>query len=54
MDDFETFATDVLGGQEIPEEELTRAFEMVRNNPAKMRSASFEIDENMLKEIVWG
>ena len=54
VNDFEAFISDVFGQQEIPEAELIRAFETVKNNPAKMRSASFEVDEKMLKKIVFG
>ena len=54
VNDFEAFMSEVFGMQEIPSEELTRAYEMVKSNPAKMRSASFDVDENVLKKVVWG
>ena len=52
--DFDRFMKNVLGEQDIPVEELTRAFETVKNNPSKMKSSSFAVDEAILKEIVFG
>ncbi len=53
-DDFRSFINKVFGGFDIPDEELAKTFEAVKNNQAKMRSASFDVDEAILKKIVYG
>ncbi|MBO4336833.1 MAG: iron-containing alcohol dehydrogenase [Lachnospiraceae bacterium] len=52
-EDFEAFLDKVFGRQEIPEEELTKTYEAVISNKAKMNSASFAVDEEILKKIVF-
>ncbi|MCR4586547.1 MAG: iron-containing alcohol dehydrogenase, partial [Lachnospiraceae bacterium] len=53
LKDFDDFMKKVLGEFELSEEELQRCFEMLENNSAKMNSASFAIDKEMLKKIIW-
>ena len=38
----------------IPEEELERAVNLVASNAAKMNSASFPVNEEVLRRIVFG
>ena len=52
-DDLAAFIDKVFGKQDIPTAELDRTYDVVRNNAAKMRSASFEVDEKLLKDIVY-
>ena len=52
--EFKDFTDKVFGEQDIPVEELKRTYELVSNNPAKMKSASFAVDEEILKQIVFG
>ena len=52
-DDLRSYINRVFGNMSIPEDELTRTFEAVRNNRAKMESASFYVDEDILKKIVF-
>ncbi len=52
-DDLAAFTESVFEKAVIPEEELLRTYETVRNNQSKMSSASFEVDDGILKKIVW-
>jgi alcohol dehydrogenase len=54
LDDFTLFISKVFGDQDIPEDELKKTCEAVAGNPAKMKSASFEVDEDILRRIVFG
>ncbi len=47
------FLRRVFGAINIPEEVLQRTFEAVKTNDAKMRCASFAVEEADLREIVW-
>ena len=51
--EFGSFIDKVFEGFEIPENELQRSYEAVKNNPAKMNSASFTVDEDVLKKVVY-
>lgn len=51
LHDFSQYFRNVFGDMEIPEDELKRAFDAVKNNPAKMRSASFPVNEEILKSM---
>ncbi len=51
---FKDFTVKLFGKAEIPEAELIRTYETVRSNEAKMRSASFEVDDEALHRIVFG
>lgn len=53
LQEFRSFIDNVFGGFEIPEKELLRSYEAVKNNPAKMNSASFRVDEDILKKVVY-
>ncbi|MCR5301664.1 MAG: iron-containing alcohol dehydrogenase [Lachnospiraceae bacterium] len=52
-DELTSFIANASGGINIPDDELEKAYEKVRNNEAKMKSASFDIDEKTLRDIVW-
>ena len=52
INDFAGFIKKVFGEYSIPEEELMKTYEAVKNNKGKMNSASFAVDEEMLREIV--
>lgn len=51
--EFYAFTAKVFGEQDIPEEELKRTYDLVSNNPAKMKSASYAVDGELLKQIVF-
>ncbi len=53
LSDFRDFIRRVFGDINIPEDILGRSYEAVRNNPAKMKSASFEVDDEMLRRMVF-
>ncbi|MCR5591707.1 MAG: iron-containing alcohol dehydrogenase [Lachnospiraceae bacterium] len=52
-DELGDFIGKVLVKPDIPTEELEKTFEAVRNNKAKMNSASFPVDEKMLEKMVY-
>ena len=52
--EFAAFIDGLFGGTEVPEEERRQAFEMVAGNAAKMKSASFPVDEKVLETIAFG
>ena len=51
--DFCGYIKKVLGNTDVPENELKRAYETVKNNPSKMHSASFDVDDSLLHSIVF-
>lgn len=53
LDDFCSFIRKALDEPVISESELNKTFEAVGNNPSKMNSASFPVDEDVLRSIVW-
>ncbi len=53
LSEFSSFITSVLGKTEIKEGLLDRAYETVKDNPAKMKSPSFEVNDEILKKIVF-
>ncbi len=53
LQEFESFIDKVYDGFEIPEEKLLRSYEAVKNNPAKMNSASFKVDDDILRKVVF-
>jgi alcohol dehydrogenase len=53
INDFAGFIGKVFGGFNIPEDELNKTYEAVKNNKGKMNSASFPVDEEILKQVVW-
>ncbi len=53
IDDFTSFINRVLGKQDIAQSELEKTCIAVASNQAKMKSASFEVDEKMLERIVY-
>ena len=52
MDGFRGYLKEVLPPVKVSEETLERAFSIVFNNPAKMRSAAFPLDEGLLREVI--
>ncbi len=52
-DDFAAYIYKVLGRPEITAEELDKTYAAVRNNAGKMKSASFAVDDDILKDIVY-
>lgn len=53
IQEFRSFIEKIFGGFEIPESELLRSYEAVKNNQVKMNSASFRVDDEILKKIVY-
>ncbi|MCR4907259.1 MAG: iron-containing alcohol dehydrogenase [Lachnospiraceae bacterium] len=53
LSEFTAFLKKVFGEMNIPENELERAFETIKNNQAKMKSASFPVDDEVLKGVVF-
>ena len=53
LDDFASYMDKVFGKIDIPKEELDKTFEAVKSNKSKMNSASFSVDEDVLKKIVY-
>ena len=53
LQEFSSFIDKLFDGFRIPENELLRSYEAVKNNPVKMNSASFRVDEDILKNIVY-
>ncbi|MBR6256596.1 MAG: iron-containing alcohol dehydrogenase [Lachnospiraceae bacterium] len=53
VEEFRSFTGSVFGEQDVPAEELKRTYELVSSNAAKMKSASFTVDEEVLKQIVF-
>lgn len=53
LPEFTDFLSCVFGSIDIPEEELEITYKNVKNNPAKMSSASFDIDDRLLRRIVF-
>ena len=53
LPEFTLFIHKALGEIEVSEDELNKSFETVKSNAAKMRSASFAVDEKVLKGIVF-
>ena len=51
--DFRSFITDVLQKPDISKYVLDKAYDMVKNNSAKMNSASFPVDDDILYAIVY-
>ncbi len=51
--DFSSFVRGTLQITDVPADELQRTFETVKNNPSKMKSASFPVDDEILRKIVW-
>ena len=45
---------ELFGDMDIPEDELMKTYEAVRNNPVKMKSAPFEVDDEILRRMVFG
>ncbi len=52
IDDFSSFIKDCLKNVVISADELEHSFETVRANQAKMKSASFPVDDIVLRKIV--
>ena len=53
MTDFDTFISGLFNISDLPKEVLERSYDVVRNNSAKMNSASFEVDDTSLRRIVF-
>ena len=53
VNELSSFIGRVLGKTDIPEDELRKSYEAVRCNQAKMKSASFEVDDEMLERMVF-
>ena len=51
--EFDAFIKGSLNLPDVPKSELERAYELVKSNPAKMNSASFPVDEDILRRIVF-
>ena len=54
MPDFDSFISDAFSRIAVPEAVLARSYTAVRDNPAKMNSASFDVDDATLHRIVFG
>ena len=53
MSDFDAFMSGLFDMSDVSEEVLERSYDIVRNNPAKMSSASFYVDDAILRRIVF-
>lgn len=53
LNDFDSFMSKVLDGIEVCGDELEKTYEAVRSNPAKMGSASFDVDDDLLRKMVF-
>ena len=53
MADFDSFILDSIGEMDVPGPVLEKTYDAVRNNPGKMNSASFPVDDNTLCNIVF-
>ncbi len=53
MSDFDAYISGLFDISDVSEEVLARSYDMVRNNPAKMNSASFDVDDTVLRRIVF-
>ncbi len=53
MSDFDAYISGLFDISDVSEEVLARSYDVVRNNPAKMNSASFDVDDTVLRRIVF-
>lgn len=51
--DFRDFLFEAFGSMDVPKGELEKTYMTVKNNPAKMSSASFDVDDKLLRRIVF-
>ena len=51
LKDFEAFMQKAFADTDVPKTELNRAYEMLSKNEAKMNSASFPVDKDILQKI---